>query len=139
MPRTEPGVFVSDAFVDVVPTGVDAGTPVTRDTSGESSAREGWQQVIDRQLIEWGRNPDQLEDEGVEPPAKEIIQGAILLARAFRDNGYPPPDSVVPDPNGGIVFERREQDVAEVFHLWDDGTVEYRRFHGTQLVERWTL
>jgi hypothetical protein len=61
------------------------------------------------------------------------------MAQVFRDKGFTPPDSVVPDPNGGIVFERRAQEMSEVFHLWDDGTVEYRRFQSTRLVERWTV
>jgi hypothetical protein len=58
------------------------------------------------------------------------------LAEKFRDEGLPVPDRIVPDPNGGIVFERREGDVSEVIHVWDNGSVEYIRFHGTQLAER---
>ena len=98
--------------------------------------RQRWQMVIDRQLIEWGRDPARLADEGVDPPTKETIQRAIRLAEAFRDEGSPSPNSVVLDPNGGIVFERREKDLVEACHLWDDGAVEYQRFEGERLVER---
>jgi hypothetical protein len=110
-----------------------------RDDEWRRAAREGWQEIIDRKLIEWGRDPARLEDEGVEPPTKETLQRAIHLAEAFRDEGLPNPNSVVADPNGGIVFERRERNMSEVFHLWDDGSMEYQRFEGTRLVERRAL
>ena len=127
MPITKKWSFVSKALLDA------------RDDEWQRAARESWQNVIDRKLIEWGRASSPLEDMGVDPPTKETIQRAIRLAETFRDEGFPAPESVVPDPNGGIVFERREGDVAEVCHLWDDGTTEYQRFEGTRLVERRAL
>lgn len=105
----------------------------------ESSQRGAWQRVIDHKLIEWGGNPEKLEDEGVNPPTRETISRAIRLAEAYRDESYAPPDSVVPDPDGGIVFERRDRDVSEVLHVWEDGTVEYQLFQGVRLVVRRTL
>ena len=98
-----------------------------------------WQDLIDYKLLEWGRNPDQFDDENVEPPTRSTILLAIALAQALSDLGVPPADSVVPDPNGGIVFDRREGEAYEVFHIWEDGTVEYHRFLGTSLVERRTI
>ncbi len=95
--------------------------------------------LIDQKLIEWECDPSQLSDEGVEPPSGETILTAIEWAKHFRKDGKPSPDSVVPDANGGIVFERREKGVSEVLHVWDDGSVEYQRFHGTRLVERQML
>jgi hypothetical protein len=127
-------VFASGPLPKVVATDVAAEARTSRDY--ESAAREKWQEVIDYRLIEWGRDPSQLEDEGVEPPTGQAIRCAIGLAQAFRDAGLTPPDSIVPDPNGGIVFERREKDVSEVLHVWDDGTREYFRFQGTRLAER---
>ncbi len=52
---------------------------------------------------------------------------------------HQPPTSVVPDVNGGIVFERRENGITEVFHVWEDNTLEYQCFEGTHLVERRSL
>ncbi len=86
--------------------------------------------------MSWLRDPHQLEDEGVEPPGRQTIETAIRLAQDSQQRGLPPPSSIVPDPNGGIVFERREGATAEVLHIWDDGSVEYQRFQGTRLVER---
>ena len=139
MPTTKSTPFMSVSLGDAVPTHVDAESPITRDHDREDVAGETWQTFIDQQLIEWGREPSQIEDEGIEPPSRGTIQQAVLLAQSLRDAGFTPPDSIVPDPNGGIVFERREKDVSEVFHVWDDGTVEYCGFQGARLVERWAL
>lgn len=98
--------------------------------------RSAWQHVIDHTLIEWGRNPGGLEDDGLDPPSADMIQRAIDFAQVVQQAGYPPPTSVVPDPNGGIVFERTIGDTTEEYHFWDDGTVDYCRFEGTRLVER---
>ncbi len=122
-----------------VHTTVDEESSVTRDDGRANEARAEWQRLIDYQLIEWGRDPSRLEDEGIEPPTSETIRLATMLAEALKERGDPPPDTIVPDPNGGIVFERREKNRAEVFHVWDDDSVEYRRFEGTRLVERWML
>ena len=132
----EANPLVSLPLPEVVPTGVDTESPVT---PRDERARQSWQELIDHKLIEWGRNPDQLDDEGVEAPRSEILRLAIHLAERFRDEGFPPPHRVVPDPNGGVVFERREQEVSEVYHIWDDGTVEYQRFEGTRLIQRWPI
>ena len=138
MPATKSSASICPSLPNVVPTNADTESPVTPDYGREDAVREAWQKLIDHRLIEWGRNPSQIEDEGIEPPTGQTIRLAIELAQALRDAGSPP-HSVVPDPNGGIVFERREKDVSEVFHVWDDGTVEYCGFQGARLVERWAL
>ena len=97
-----------------------------------------WQSLIDT-LLEWDSTPSELDDEGVEPPTKETIRRAILLLQSLRDHGEAALDSVAPDPNGGIVLERRKNNVSEVFHVWDNATTEYCRFQGARLVERRAL
>ncbi|HZZ41781.1 MAG TPA: hypothetical protein VFE58_02490 [Tepidisphaeraceae bacterium] len=64
-----------------------------------------WQSVIDQTLVEWGRNPLALEDDGVLPPSRKAIVYANKLALTFRDKGIPGPDRVVPIGDGGIAFE----------------------------------
>ena len=139
MPETRSSPFISPPLPNAVPTDVDVESPATCDYGRAHEAREAWQNLIDYRLIEWGRDATPFDDEGVEPPTGETIRLAIALAQESRNAGFAPPDSVVPDPNGGIVFERREKNVSGVFHVWDDGTVEYCGFQGTHLVERWTL
>lgn len=116
-----------------VATGADAESSIT---PKEITDSHKWDQIIDYRLIEWGRDPSLLEDDDVEAPRGEVIHRAIALAQRLKERGLPAPHSVVLDPNGGIVFERRSSDAVETLHVWDDGTIEYCRFQGTRLLER---
>jgi len=101
MPATKSSPFISPSLHNVVPTDVDTESPVTRDYG-----RDAWQNLIDYQLIEWGRDPSQLDDEGTETPSRETIQLAISLAEKLHQGGLAAPTRIVPDAHGGIVFER---------------------------------
>lgn len=102
-----------------------------------TNRREGWQRVITDTLLNWLRNPAALADDGVEPPSGTIIRLALDLAEKYRDLGIiAAPDRVVPDPNGGIVFEKTNGELLEAIHIWDDGTVEYMAFDGAHLRHR---
>jgi len=127
---------------DTVPTKAAEEECVTQDpVRGETphSWQEAWNEIIEVRLREWERDPCLLEDEGIEAPTALTIQRAIQIAQASQRVGMSPPDSVVPDANGGIVFEKKHGDIAEVIHVWEDGNIEYRRFRGTRLVERFPL
>lgn len=136
MLTTKSSPLLSPILIETVRTSADTSTPSSRSNNPDTSGREAWQRLIDHQLIDWGWNTDQFEDAGVEAPSRDTVQLAIRLAANLRDAGFPSPSSVVPDANGGIVFERREQNVVEVFHVWDDGTIDYQCFHGSRLIER---
>lgn len=135
MPTIEATPLVSSLPGDSVRTDADTQSPMSRD----DDAYEKWHTLIDYTLVDWALEPGQFDDEEIEPPTRQTVAQAIELAKRLQNMGLAPPDSVVPDPNGGIVFERRENGVCEVLHVWDDGTVEYQRFQGTHLVERWDL
>jgi len=95
-----------------------------------------WQHIIDRQLIEWVVNPGQFEDDELEPPSREIVALASRFLLLMRDQRMPPPHRVVPDGEGGIVFERKEPPVFEVFEISRDGSIEYSLFVNSQLKTR---
>ena len=135
--RTRSNEFLSPTL-DPLSINADSALPVVsdKDLAEAYEYERAWQHLIDYQLIEWGKNPDQFDDEGVEPLSPETILRAIKIAERFQSRGFPPPDSVVPDANGGIVFERRERDILEVLHIWGDGTSEYQQFQGMRMVER---
>ncbi len=124
---------------DLETTNVDSERPTVRDKDQVELFRQAWQQLVDRLCFDWGLDPQQFDDDGVEPPSRETIIRAIRVAQQHEKLGHPPPDSVVPDANGGIVFERRELDITEVLHIWSDGGAEYQQFQGTRLVERMPL
>lgn len=121
---------------DAVQTGVDAESPVTRGYMEDQATREAWRRLIDHKLIEWGRNPDQFTDEGLEPLSPWAIQFAILMAENLCAGRAAAPTSVVPDAHGGIVFERRDNDAFEAFRFSADGTLEFCVFEHGRLVRR---
>jgi hypothetical protein len=139
MPEVKSNALMSPSLPDVVETAADTDSPLNHDAEEKGRWRQRWRELIDHQLIEWGRTPDALEDEGVEAPSPAIVRQAIQVAQGLSGRGSPPPDFVTIDPNGGIVFERRENGTAEVVHVWEDGIVEYCRFQGRSLVARRAL
>jgi hypothetical protein len=64
-----------------------------------------WDDIIDR-LIDIGLNVDDFRAEGITPPSPATVALAAKVAATMRNEGCPPPDRVVPDAGGGVVFER---------------------------------
>jgi hypothetical protein len=123
-----------------VETGADTCSPATIEADGERQLRTAaWQAFIDNKLKVWLLDPSLLEDDGMEAPTGTILRLVLDYAEKFRDEGLSSPDRVVADANGGVVFERRTDEISEVFHFWDDGTLEYQVFCDTVLIERRTL
>ena len=141
MPETELSPFISQPLTEAVSTSVDTDSPITCDHARKEASREAWQDVIDRKLIEWGRDPSQLDEEGFETPSRDTIAVAVAVARLFGKKGLPGPARVVADPDGRIVFEYEENDVFESFRISSDQLVEYRGFKGCDLIagRRWRL
>ena len=98
--------------------------------------RLGWDNIIDVQLIEWGKDPSWLEDDGLEPPSRQIIGLACCVAQAMRDEGAPPPLRVVPDGDGGIAFEWKDGTASCAVEIEEDGSVEMITFENSRLVSR---
>jgi hypothetical protein len=105
-------------------------------TSQQEEDRLAWQHIIDRQLIEWVVNPGQLEDDELEPPSREIVALASRFLLFMRDQGMPPPHRVVPDGEGGVIFERKQSPVFETFEISREGSIEYLLFVNSQLKTR---
>jgi hypothetical protein len=70
------------------------------------SRHQAWQEIIDRKLIEWGRRPEEFEDDGITPPTADVVHSACEIAKAMGEKGFPAPHRVVLTPSGGIAFER---------------------------------
>ncbi len=98
--------------------------------------RAPWQEIIDNKLIEWGRDLSQLEDEDIVPPTDTAIHQASQLAIACRDRAHAPPDRVVPNGDGGIVFERWQGLVSETLEVFEDGSIEYAKYIDCRLQSR---
>ena len=124
----------SDAGIKVV------GTEAARESSLASADHfEGWQQVIDTKLIEWGRAPRSLEDDGVTAPTPETITQAAELAQRLRDLGFARPDRVERNPDGGIVFEFGDVANAVTWQIDPDGSVSRITFRDSRVVQIGTI
>jgi hypothetical protein len=120
------------------PLSIDADneSPPIDEQGRNDHSREAWQRLIDFTLIEWGRDPGQLDDDGIVPPPMSAIQLAISLAKELSRRGLPAATRVVPDAHGGIVFEREGKDTLETIRISADGDAEYCVFRGSRLDHR---
>ena len=127
---------------NIMQTRVDCELAVsTRRDDANFGDQQRWQRFIDEQLIEWGRNPSELEEEGTELPSKKTLQLAIRLASVLSARGQTAPTRVVPDVDGGIVFELQHRPFFETFSISSDGDLEYTAFKDCHIVlqERLTI
>jgi hypothetical protein len=104
----------------------------------EDSNKRAWDKLIDDQLIPWGRDPSQLEDDGLEPPSQALISKAAQLAVALRNQGFPPM-IVAPNGEGGISFEQRNALTTTLLDLRKDGSLEIINFENHCVVNRQVL
>ncbi len=68
------------------------------------SSVNGWGALVN-QLVEWDRDPHRFDGDVFEPPRRTVIQFACRLAELLRNEGLPSPARVVPNGEGGLVFE----------------------------------
>ncbi len=99
----------------------------------EASAAQGWESII-KELRKWLFNPDLVDIEDADPPSRQIISKAIELAQEFKQKEFSAPLRVLPDLEGGIVFERREGDYYETVTLNADIEVEIERYEKSVLI-----
>lgn len=114
-------------------------TRVVKEEALASSSRidkEGWRIVINEPLIDWGRDPSQLEDEGIDAPSKSVIDFANQLALILRDEGSPAPNRVIPSGDGGIVFKWSTGNRLETLEIHADYSIEFIVFHGSEIITR---
>lgn len=92
---------------------------------GESSdATSGWEKIIDT-LGAWADDVTILDDEGIIPPSYPIVRKALSLSHTLLARGWVPPLRVVPNAEGGLVFEHGGEEQFETIEIDSDGDVEY--------------
>ncbi len=89
-------------------------------------AKNAWQRLIDENLIEWGRHPEQFEDEdGYKAPTADNLVRATEFITFCRDQGAASALRMVPDGEGGIVFDWKNKPPYHVMtELHPDGGME---------------
>lgn len=119
---------------DVVGTAAADDEQLALSAAEREKNRQGWQAIIDSQLIEWGRDPTVLDDEGVNSPSKAVIDCACRLGILLRDAEWAAPHRVVASADGGIVFERWSGDLFAQIEICDDGAILFAAFEQGRLV-----
>jgi hypothetical protein len=109
------------------------------DIAAAAKNRADWERIIDRCIIEWGKNPPGSDEDDFEPPARAIIDLAHDIVRYCRDRGLVAPQRVVPDGTGGIAFEFTEGDSFTTLQIYEDRSAELLLFKDCHLVERYLL
>ena len=119
---------------DVVETTVADDHSLASSAEKRGADRRGWQKLIDSELVEWGRDPAQLDDEGVETPSRETIDRACRLAITLREAGWSAPQRIVASADGGIVFERWSQTGLSQIDVRDCGGVAFTVFQQGRMI-----
>lgn len=100
----------------------------------------GWQKVIDSHLRNWWHGIPGLEDEGLVSPTPNVIRAAINIARSLLEQALDPPSRVLPNGEGGIIFERydrRGQDqIYETIEIFENLEIELSLYRNSRLISR---
>lgn len=95
---------------------------------------ESWRSIVDNLLIEWGRRPEVIEDDGIEPPAARAIAVASIVASRLRDDKMPPPTNVAPTADGGIAFQYELAGCFLTIEIDPNGDVELRVYRDGDVI-----
>ena len=98
-----------------------------------------WAGLIDDPLLRWMTGPFGVDEEGFEPPGKEVVRLACRIAHRYGAEGRTPPDRVVPDGDGGLAFELEYSGTSLSLNVYDDLTVELDVFARSSLSSRTDL
>ena len=103
----------------------------------EKNCAAGWQTIVNDLLTWWVNGTPDISDEDLEPPTKAAIDLAIKIATSLsHEKNVAPPLRVVPNGEGGLIFERWADRVFERFELRRELTLEYAVFKNNALIHR---
>lgn len=102
----------------------------------QEKIRSEWKNIIDHKLIEWGWQPEIFEEEGLVAILCQIISEACEFCDKQASRNTPAPLSVVPNGDGGIVFEWKEGSYFRTIEFLADGSKEDCRFIDSKLKDR---
>jgi hypothetical protein len=109
---------------------------LTRSSGADEEA--AWRAVV-AQLTDWRRDPQQLADDGVEPPTAGLLEAAGTVAEVLLNTGVEPPNTLITNGDGGIVFRWRSDERVWTIELDSDGSIESSLMLNGRLVWRHSL
>lgn len=96
-----------------------------------STSWNSCQAVLQRWIGEVGT----WDEDGLVPPSKQTIQFAMKLIGRLRGMEFECPTRVVPDGEGGLVFERRNSTSFKAIRVRSDDIIEFYNFQDSQLID----
>ena len=113
---------------------------IVRSTPGEFADHfpDEWDR-LESQLVRWEQHPEELEDEGLEPPNQETIPLIRDVCRALQALRVEPPLRLVPNCEAGAVFEWRATPFLWSVEVERDGSLELCVFRTGRLVTRYRI
>ena len=72
----------------------------------QSANAEGWKKAINIHLRNWWHGVPGLEEEGLISPTRAAVDAAIKISESLAEQSLEPPSRIVPNGEGGLVFER---------------------------------
>ncbi|MGA2616646.1 MAG: hypothetical protein ABSF26_03490 [Thermoguttaceae bacterium] len=131
------GVYTLSGSVAEVETRAEEELLLVRYASANN--RDAWNELTDETIIDrfaqLALHPPVGEDD-FEWPARDVWSEAYRLACKMRDEGVPVPSNIVPNGEGGIVFEWRHGPFFDAVEFGKDRSLEFRRFKSAKLVLR---
>src|SRR5689334_14669473 len=97
------GAFTADVF-RAGPIDVPNQFSFTGAGAESTGDRERWREIVDL-LLTWRVDSSKLIAEGLEPPAREVIEAVLRSVVIWRNRVSRPPDRVMPNDDGGIALE----------------------------------
>lgn len=120
MATTEIGTTIRGLDSPVSTEGFNPGVLATT-ASDKKALAERWDAIVDRPLIEWGRNPSFIDEDGLVFPSRESCSSACKLVIDMKNHGCSLPTGVIPDGEGGIVIEYKKDPLYQCIEIDDLG------------------
>jgi hypothetical protein len=100
--------------------------------------RSRWEPAL-AQLRDWKNNPDEVADEGVLAPSATLLASAEDVAEALCTHDIEPPDQILPNGDGGVVFRWRSDGRTWSIEMDVDGSIESLLMVGGRLLWRHSI
>ena len=99
----------------------------------EAERRRAWDAVAERYLTPWAAGQVEVDDD-LMPPTVASLRTAERLVQVLRDSGKLPPTDVLPNGDGGVLFENRDGRASVQLEVLRDGSAEVSHFGETGFV-----
>jgi len=135
MTTTDIGTTIHGLDSPVSKEGFDPGVLATT-ASDRKSLDEKWNAIVDQPLIDWGLNPSFEDEDGLVMPTGLAVAKASELVTNLRNQGWSLPTGVIPDGEGGIVFENKQDPFYSRLEIDENGLIMLLTFRDCKLLSQ---